>query len=426
MRSAPEMPRLLSINNYFYPRGGSEAVYFGHNRLLEELGWSVVPFAMKHPANLPTPWAEYFIDELELDGRYSIGQKLARLPKVIYSLESRRRIDRLLAHARPDLAHAHNIYHHISPSILGLLRRREIPVVVTLHDLKISCPAYTMLTHDGVCERCRGGRVYNVVLNRCIGGSAGKSLIVLMEALVHDLLGSYRRHVDRFIVPSRFYLEKFCEWGWPRTQFRYVPNFVDAGRYQPDSRPGRYFVYFGRLTRQKGVASLIRAVAAAGVPLWVAGTGPELEELKQLAAGLRAEVSFPGHLSGETLHEAVRGSRAVVLPSEWYENAPISLLEAYALGKPVLGARIGGIPELIREGETGLCFGSGDVDALTHALKELASRPDSELERMGQCGRAWVEQEFTKGQYLRRILAAYDELGLANGSASRAFQGCSI
>ena len=420
------MPCLLSINNYFYPRGGSEAVYFGHNRLLEEFGWSVVPFAMKHPANLQTPWAEYFIDELELDGRYSLTQKLARMPKVIYSLEARRRIDRLLERVRPDLAHAHNIYHHISPSILGLLRRRGIPAVVTLHDLKISCPAYTMLTHDGVCERCRGGHVYNVVLNRCIGGSVSKSLIILLESLVHGLLGSYRRDVDRFIVPSRFYLEKFCQWGWPRAQFRYVPNFVEANDYQPDSRPGRAFIYFGRLTRQKGVHTLIRAAAGAGVPLLIAGTGPELEPLKSLAAELGAEVSFLGHLSGETLHQAIRGARAVVLPSEWYENAPISLLEAYALGKPVLGARIGGIPELIREGETGLCFESGQAASLTRALEDIASRSDSALQRMGHAARAWVEQEFTKGQYLRRILAAYDELGVKNcGSASRAYQGCS-
>jgi len=203
------MPRLLSINNYYYHRGGSEAIFFEHNRMLEELGWSVVPFAMRHASNLETPWSQYFVDDLEMHGDYSLAQKLTRLPKVIYSFEARRRLDQLMARARPDIAHGHNIYHHISPSILGLLKRRGIPTVLTLHDLKIACPAYNMLAHDGVCERCRGGKLYNVVLNRCIGGSAAMSLVVMLEAALHKLLGSYRRHVDCFIVPSRFYVEKF-------------------------------------------------------------------------------------------------------------------------------------------------------------------------------------------------------------------------
>src|ERR1700736_4129847 len=157
------MPRLLSINNYYYPRGGSEAVFFGHNRMLEELGWDVVPFSMRHASNLASPWSEYFVDDIEMQGDYSLVQKLTRLPKVIYSFEARRRLDQLVARVPPDVAHAHNIYHHISPSILGLLQRRGIPTVLTLHDLKIACPAYNMLARDGICERCRGGRLYNVV-----------------------------------------------------------------------------------------------------------------------------------------------------------------------------------------------------------------------------------------------------------------------
>jgi glycosyltransferase involved in cell wall biosynthesis len=191
-----------------------------------------------------------------------------------------------------------------------------------------------------------------------------------------------------------------------------VPNFVDAGHYRPQYAPGRDFVYFGRVSREKGLATLIRATAAARGRLIVIGTGPDLEGMRRLAAELAADVAFPGFLSGEALHEMVRGARAVVLPSEWYENAPMSVLEAYALGKPVIGARIGGIPELIRENETGFGFASGDVAALTAVLSDTRARADAEIEAMGRRARGWVEVEFTPDAYRARILEVYRDLGV--------------
>ncbi|HEV7444845.1 MAG TPA: glycosyltransferase family 4 protein [Steroidobacteraceae bacterium] len=412
------MSTLIAINNYYYDRGGSEAIFFAHNRMFEELGWNVVPFSMQHSGNHATPWSKYFIDDLEMHGDYSLTQKLVRLPKVIYSFEARRRLGELLGRVRPDIAHAHNIYHHISPSILGLLKGRGIPTVLTLHDLKIACPAYNMLAPDGICERCKGGKVYNVVRNRCIGGSAAMSLVVMMEAVVHKLLGSYRRHVDCFVVPSRFYIDKFSEWGMPASLFRHVPNFVDVPRYEPRYEPGDAFLYFGRVIRQKGVATLIRAVAGARKKLLIAGTGPELEEMRALAAGLNADVTFLGHLGGQQLRDVIGSCRAVVLPSEWYENAPVSLLEAYALGKPVIGARIGGIPELIRENETGVCFESGNVSSLQRALEDFDSRPGAQIQAMGRAGRRWVAEEFTVAMYRQRIMAVYRDLGVHVTTAS--------
>jgi glycosyltransferase involved in cell wall biosynthesis len=406
------MPRLLAINNYYYDRGGSEAIFFAHNRMLEELGWDIVPFSMEHPQNHATPYAKYFIEDLDAHGKYSLMQKVSRIPKVIYSFEARRKLDELLRVVQPDIAHGHNIYHHISPSILSLLKGRGIPTVLTLHDLKIACPAYNMLAPDGVCERCKGGKIHNVVRNRCINGSAAMSFVIMLEAAVHKLLGSYERYVDAFVVPSRFYIEKFSEWGMPASMFRYVPNFVDLGRYSPRYETGNAFLYFGRVIRQKGVGTLIRAAAAARSRLLIAGTGPEMEEMKALAASLQADVTFLGHLTGQQLHEAIGSCRAVVLPSEWYENAPVSLLEAYALGKPVIGARIGGIPEMIRENETGACFTSGDVDSLRKALEDFQARPARQLQDMGAAGRRWVAEDFTVAMYRQRMMTVYRELGV--------------
>ncbi|MBK8161626.1 MAG: glycosyltransferase family 4 protein [Gammaproteobacteria bacterium] len=406
------MATLLSINNYYYPRGGAETVFLAHNRLLEDGGWTVVPFAMRHPDNLDTPWSEYFVEEIEYGSSYSLLDKLRRVPKVIYSQESRANIDSLLKVSHADICHAHNIYHHISPSIFSAVKKHDIPVVMTLHDLKLSCPAYNMLSHDGICERCKGGREFNVLLHRCIKGSFSLSMVVFMEAMLHKVLATYSKYVDKFIVPSRFYLDKMVEWGWPREKFVYIPNFIQASSYAPESGLSGAFAYFGRLSREKGLVTLIRAVAQAGVSLNIAGTGPDEDHLKRLARDLSADVRFHGYIKGKALHDFVRSSRCVVLPSEWYENSPMSVLEAYALGRPVLGAAIGGIPELIRPDSTGLVFDSGSVESLANALRSMADSPDHRLIEMGRAGRAWVESDFSSDNYKGKILELYSSLGV--------------
>ena len=401
--------RLLSINNYHYRRGGAEVVFLEQNRLFTEAGWDVVPFAMQHPQNLPSPWDGYFVEEIEFGRDYGAFDKAAKAAKVIYSGEAKLKVRRLIEAARPTIAHAHNIYHHISPSILPELKRAGLPVVMTVHDLKLTCPSYKMLVGDQLCERCRGGRVHNVVVNRCIKGSALLSGLVMAETLIHRTLDLYGS-VDRFVVPSRFYMDKLAEWGWDRGRFVHVPNFVDAGQFRPEREVGDAFVYAGRLSPEKGVETLIRAAALARQRLLVAGTGPIADELRALAAQAGADVRFLGHLTGAELHAAIGGSRAMVLPSTWYENAPISLMEAYALGRPVIGSRIGGIPELIREGETGSTFAPGDVEALAAELARMAALPQAKVREMGALGRAWMEAEFSVEAYRDRLTALYGSL----------------
>ncbi len=403
---------LLSINNYYYRRGGAEVVFLEQNRLFEEIGWKIIPFAMQHLKNLPSEWAEYFVNEIEFGEDYSLYQKALRAQKITFSFEAQRNIKRLLNQVKPDVAHAHNVYHHISPSIFGILKKYNVPTVLTLHDLKIACPAYKMLTHDGVCERCKRGAIYNVIRHRCIKGSLPLSSVIFMETAVHRLLGCYSKNVDRFVVPSRFYLEKFVEWGWDRGRFAYIPNFVDVHTHVPDSSPGSAFVYFGRLGHEKGLQTLIRASAKAGVSTIIVGTGPDEASLRSLATEIGATVSFPGYKKGNELHDIIRSGRAVVLPSEWYENAPMSVMEAYALGRPVIGADIGGIPELIRKGETGEVFVSGSVEELATLLRKYSDMTDEKIADMGRTGRIWMEQEFSAERYRDRLLDLYRELGV--------------
>lgn len=406
------MPILLAVNNYYYLRGGAEVIFFAHNRLFNEMGWQVVPFAMKHKNNLGTPWNRYFVDDIEYGSSYGLWEKIRRAPKAIYSIEARHKLSKLLEEVEPSICHVHNIYHHISPSVLSLVHSRGFPVVMTLHDLKIACPAYNMLARDGVCERCKGGRIYNVLLQRCIKDSVPLSALVFAEAVIHGALDTYEKYVDRFIVPSRFYIDKFTEWGWSRDRFVHIPNFIELSSYVPSYKPGRPFVFLGRLSREKGLTTLIKATAQANVLLRIIGTGPEEEKLRALVEVLGAKVEFSGYLSGDALHKAVRAARAIVLPSEWYENAPVAVIEAYALGKPVIGADIGGIPELIQEGETGFKYRSGSIEDLAEVLSRAACMSDDQLYMMGRNARALVEAEYSQANYRNRVLNLYRDLGV--------------
>ncbi len=404
--------QLLSINSYHYRRGGADAVYFDHAALFESMGWRNAFFAMNYPKNVPTPWSRYFVDEIQFGHDYSLAEKVAKAAKVIYSFEARSRLAGLLGDFRPDVAHLHNIYHHLSPSILPVLRREGIPSVMTAHDLKIACPNNKMLNHLGVCERCRSGNYLQVVKNRCVQESTAASAIISVESFLHRWLDSYRRNLDRIVVPSRFYIDKFVEWGWPRALFTYIPNYVEADTLVPRFEPGGHFLFLGRLAAEKGVATLVGAAARAGVSLKIAGTGPLEAQLRQIAASSGADIEFLGFRSGNDLHDCVRRCRAVVVPSEWYENAPMSVLESFALGKPVIGSRIGGIPEMVRPGQTGWLFESGNEIELADVLARAASTNDDDVATLGRAARAVVAHEFSRTRYVDSMLALYREIGV--------------
>lgn len=406
------MKKILSINNYHYRRGGSDVVYLEHAELMESQGMSNAFFSMNHPKNYPTPWSDYFVDEIEFGHAYTLADKVSMASKVVYSFEAQRKLRRLIKDFQPDVAHLHCIYHHLSPAILPALKSAGIPTVMTAHDLKIACPAYKMLNSGGICERCNHGSVLNVIKHRCVRDSLAASVIVAVESGLHRYLDTYRKHLDRVAVPSRFFLEKFVEWGWPREKLVYIPNYADVSKFEPLYTPGKYFLYFGRMAPEKGVGTLIRAAAKSGVPLKIVGTGPIEAELKDIAAQVGGDIEFLGYRSGTELHDLVRGARAVVLPSEWYENAPMSLLESYALGKPVIGARIGGIPEMIVEGVTGWTFESQNVEELAACLDKVMAINESVMQGIGKAGRDYVEKTFSRQRYVDSMLALYRELGV--------------
>lgn len=405
----PSPPRLLSLNSYHYRRGGSDVVYLEHDALFRELGWETAVMSMHHPKNMESPWSRYFVEELEFGNTHGITDKLTKAAKAIWSFEAQRKLRELLSVFPADVAHLHCIYHHLSPSVLPVLHEAGVPAVLTAHDLKIACPAYKMLNSTGVCERCRDGSVINVLKHRCVRDSLGASAIVMLESGLSRTMNTWRKYLSRVVAPSHFYRNKLMEWGWPAEQVTYVPNYVDVNTFTPSYQPGDYVLFAGRLAPEKGVATLARGAAKAGVKLRVAGTGPLEAELKALPDA--DSIEWLGFCSGDNLWNQIRGARALVLPSEWYENAPMSVLEAFASGKPVVGADIGGIPEMITP-ETGWVFPSGDVDALAAVLIDVASRPDSVIADMGRQARERCATHFTRARYIEGMETVYRELGV--------------
>jgi glycosyltransferase involved in cell wall biosynthesis len=369
------MPRLLNVNNYHYRRGGAETVYLGHGAMFAERGWDIDWFSMKHPLNPPGTDETYFADLIDLEHMAGKAAKAKAAAAIIYNRQAEQRIAALTAARRPDVAHLHNIYHHLSPSVLVALKKRGIPTVLTAHDLKLACPSYKMLSNGVVCERCKGGKVY------------------------------------RIVTPSQFYRDKLAEWGWDPKRIVYIPNFIahDAGEPQAGGGDGP-LLYFGRLSEEKGIATLIRAAALSGIAVRIAGTGPSETEFRALAETLAAPVEFMGYRSGAALDALIHDASAIVLPSEWYENGPMSVMEAYQAGRPVAGADIGGIPELVRRGETGWIFPSGDVAALAATMQAIVAAPLADRVEMGRIGGAWVAANFGAGLYADRMAGLYSGL----------------
>lgn len=413
------MKTLLSVNNYYYRRDGSEVVYFEHNRALADKGWKVVPFAMQHAENLPAETSDFFVEELEFGQHYSVIDRLKRVPKFVYSLEARRKLAQVIEASQPDIAHCHTIYHHLSPSILSLLKSRGIPTVMTIHDLKLGCPAYHMHTGNRICEDCHGGRLRNVVRNRCIKDSLLYSSLVYAEAHTHQLLGSYRNNVDRFIAPCQFYIDKLVEWGWDRRKFVHIPNSLAPEQFQPVFGGGDgHVLYFGRLSSEKGLLTLIAAAALAKVPVVFAGDGPQRAELEEAARTTGAIAHFIGRLTPAELSQEVHRASATVLPSEWYENAPMSVLESFAWGTPVIGARIGGIPEMIEHDVNGALFDPGSVEGLAEQLARFSSAKSAKLAAFGRAARTTLEEKFSTELYVERIEALYTSLTPEPATAS--------
>ena len=378
--------------------------------LLQSHGHEVIPFAMRHELNPASAHDTFFVDRVNFDEQHSWRGDIRKALKILYSLEAKQKIEALLDLTHPDVAHVHNIYHQISPSILPVLKRRGLPVVMTVHDLKLLCPNYKMRTHGAICERCKPRRFYQAVLHRCVKDSIVASAVCAVEAYLHRFAGLYETNVDKFITPSRFYQRKLVEWGMSEKKIVFIPNFTRLDRFVPASGGEDYFVYFGRLAEEKGLLTLVEAMRRIRRgTLFIVGDGPLYSVIQDAISEYRLQnVHLTGFKRDAELADLIRKARFTVFPSEWYENCSMALIESYAWGKPALGANIGGISEMIDEGETGLLFEPFSVEDLAEKLDYLLAHDDVTA-HMGKNARAKAEKEYGSERHYAALMRLYSE-----------------
>jgi glycosyltransferase involved in cell wall biosynthesis len=326
--------KILMVHTFHHARGGDSTYTRGLTCLLERAGHTVIPLCMRHPDNDPSPWEQRWPGWVDPEARGPGALRAA--PRAIWSREAAQAVARLIEEERPDIAHLQHVHRHLSPSVLGPLQRARVPTCWTVHDYELICPQGLLLAPDGPCQRCKGHRYSEAVRHRCKRGSVIQSLGVAVEKWIHHRLGVPSR-VDRFLCPSRFLADRLIEFGLPADRVVHQPNFVDPAPASDEAGEG--VVYAGRLSVEKGVDVLIAAVRRLpGERLTICGEGPDAARLRALAADL-PQVRFVGHLPAQTLSEALRVARVVVVPSRWYENFPYAALDGRGAGGGGLGHR---------------------------------------------------------------------------------------
>lgn len=402
--------KILLVNKFHYMKGGSERYYFTLAEAFKSLGHEVVFFAMKDSKNLPCAQGKYFVSTASVNG--GLKAKLNMALHIAYSKEAYKNMKALLSAEKPDLVILNLVHKQITLSILDAIREysSDLPVFWTMHDLIAVCPSYTMLDGNGnICEKCLGGKVENCKKNRCIRGSSLMSRLSVYEAKQIRKKGWYDK-VTAYICPSEFYKNKLEEGRFTKSPVLFMRNPLSINTsYEVNDKDKGYLLYFGRLSREKGVKTLINAANDEGKKLIICGTGPMEKELKSYVTENKIEnIEFKGFVQGKELDDYIKNSRCAVLPSEWYENGPYSAMEALALGKPLIVSDKGGLPELVKDGENGYVY--SDYEGLKKSISKVFSLEEKEYSELCKNAMEFAKTNFDPIAYAQKILTLKDEI----------------
>lgn len=397
--------RILLVNKFHYLRGGSEKYYFELAQLLKSKGHTVGFFSMKHEENITTGDAEYFVEEIDLN----TGSKLKALD-VIYSQENKRLMAKALEEFKPDIVHINNFQRQLSASIIDAIKEKNIPIVMTAHDLNPICPASIMLYNGEVCDDCITKGYAQCIKKKCVKGSTLKSTLGVMEKKYYDIHKVFRK-IDCIISPSEFNKNQLVNGKLKYNEIVALHNFVNESE-RNDYVLGDYAFYLGRLSKEKGILNLIEAIGdIPNAKLLIAGDGPERERIEAYISEhkLDSRITLLGYQNQDSIHKYITNSRFVVIPSICNENCPYSVLEAMEIGKPIVASRIGGIPELIADGENGYLYKADDINELKEKLTLLLD-DDEKVNRFAQKSRELYESYYSPDSYYNELIKIYNKV----------------
>lgn len=400
--------KVLLVNKFHWMKGGSETYYFELGKLLEEHGHEVAYFSMENEKNIKTGNKEYFVKASDMNSK-----DVTKALSVIYSKENKKVMEKALDEFKPDIVHVNNFQRQLTASVIDAAKERNIPVVFTAHDVQAICPAILMMDPSrNICEECMGGKYINCIKKKCIKNSMLKSVLGAIEGSYYRNTKVYTDKIDFVLPPSEFYMNKLIKDGIPKDKITYIHNFIDVDAFDVKTEDDGYALYFGRLSREKGIINLINAFAKLDKgTLYIAGDGPEKAEVEEVIKENKLEkrVKLLGFLNKNEMKETVRKCKFVVVPSIWYENCPYSVIETLCTGKPVIGANIGGIPELVKDNENGFIYKYDDINELADKMKILFE-DDKLVKKFSKQAKEIAKEQYSKENYYKKIIKIYNKV----------------
>ena len=404
--------KTLQINNVHYRRGGADAVYLNTAELLQQHGDEVAFFNKIRKENLPCKDEKYWVSSLESRPK-GLKSTLKELKDFFYNSEAEKKIEELILAEKPEIAHIHLFWGNgISPSITKVLKKYGIPLVQTVHDYRMICPTALLMDAKGrVCEKCKGKYFYKAACHVCSKHGFANSAVMAAEMYYHNIKFYPTDVVDGFIFVSNFSYQKHCQY-MPKLKeanHTILYNFYNAGNDWTNTFNRKHFLFYGRLSHEKGLMTLLKAFKdLCEIPLMIVGTGPLEDEAKQFVKENNMNnVSFLGYQTGDGLKQLICDSSFVIVPSECYENNPMTIVEAYSMGIPVIGSRIGGIPEIILDDKTGFTFEKGHADELSSILKKAASIDEETYQTMSLNAKDFANKNFDADTYYNHLIDFY-------------------
>jgi glycosyltransferase involved in cell wall biosynthesis len=388
--------RILVLHNHYKLAGGEDRVVATERALLTEHG---------HAVELLT------VDNSSIRGLRS--QATAAL-RAAYSLQARHSVHQAIRGFRPDLVHLHNFFPLLSPSVLDACAQARLPVVHTLHNYRLACPGAYLIRDSRPCETCLGRSTLHAVPRRCYQDSALATMAAVMMIEIHRRLRTWERKVDRFVALTEFSRSIFVRAGLPADKIRVKPNTISTAGPAPTdaahSRPqqSREVLFVGRLSPEKGIETLLRAWKLAQWQLAVIGDGPLADLVSRHATKGDGRLRYEGYLRQEEVNRAMRRAALLVMPSEWYEGFPLTIVEAFASGLPVVASRLGSMAEIVEDGRTGLHFTAGDARDLAEKVTWLVTHSQERL-RMGTAARTVYEERYTPEANYEMLMGIYGE-----------------
>jgi len=410
---------ILIANWSWYPSGGDWTYVDNISRFYKELHHNIIPFSMKDERNYSSSFSKYFINNINyknLNTKKNLINLFNVLTKTFYSVEVKKNLVKLLNENEINVAHFNNVHHYLSPIILiNELKKRNIPIIWTLHDYTILCPENSYINNGEICELCAKGKYYNCAINRC----KKKSFLASSAAALENYIISFSnvlQNVDYFLCPSKFIYNKFIEYGFPSKKF-IVTNLIYLNKNEFRKNDNcfefsnkDYVLYLGRIEKIKGIQTMLQAFKGIkDIDLLIAGGGSLENELKK--STVNPNVKFLGFRKKEEILCLIKNSLFTIVPSEWYENFPYSIIESMSLGKPVLGARIGGIPELVIDGYTGYMFTPKNVNDLENKIK-LMLNDKNKLGEMGINAKNHMNNLTSFKSHYTKMKFIFEKIGL--------------